>query len=264
MAPRSLDDIRRGSTGGAEMTRSLAVAASLLAFGALLASDPWADVPAEDVARTNPVPADEESTARGHEAFTDLCAPCHADDGSGNPEMETALDVEVGDLSPSGTLVERTDGEIHWRIRKGSAEMPEFEADLPGTQLWDVVNYVRLLGAASEDGWTAPSEEGARPNPIDADEESLARGKKRYQRNCAPCHGKKGKGDGGMAQMIDVPPEDLTRPALLAGMSDGELHWKIRTGREPMPAFQEDIPVDEIWDIVNYIRTLPKRKKGGK
>ena len=38
--------------------------------------------------------------------------------------------------------------------------------------------------------------------------------------------------------------------------SDGDLAWKIATGRDEMPSWIEDFSESEIWDLVNYIKTF--------
>jgi mono/diheme cytochrome c family protein len=38
-----------------------------------------------------------------------------------------------------------------------------------------------------------------------------AAGKPAYERNCAVCHGREGKGDGGAASVLTVKPTDLTQ-----------------------------------------------------
>lgn len=116
---------------------------------AALAIEPW-DAPSEDARRLNPVEPTAESLAGGREFFRDLCTPCHGEDGRGDPDVEETLGVEIGDLTSRERLDPRTDGELHWLIRKGSDNMPEFEADLTDTQTWDLVNYVRSLAGSGE------------------------------------------------------------------------------------------------------------------
>ena len=113
------------------------------------ATEPWT-APPEEIARPNPVDPTPESLDRGREIFVDLCAPCHGDDGAGDAEVEEVLDVEVGDLTSRQRLARRSDGELHWRIRVGSDTMPQFGEDLEDGQIWDVINYVRTLGASEE------------------------------------------------------------------------------------------------------------------
>jgi mono/diheme cytochrome c family protein len=42
-------------------------------------------------------------------------------------------------------------------------------------------------------------------------------------------------------------------------LSDGELYYKIKEGRDDMPSFKKKITDDEeIWHIVNFMRTMAK------
>ena len=74
--------------------------------------------------------------------------------------------------------------------------------------------------------------------------------------NCATCHGQEGEGDGPAAANLEPQPANLTEPHV-AVHTDGDLHWWITNGIQPaMPAFGEDLTQDEIWNVINYVRTL--------
>ncbi len=93
-------------------------------------------------------------------------------------------------------------------------------------------------------------------NPIPADEASLARGKALYQAYCISCHGPQGRGDGPAAASLPVPPADLTVHA--PAHTDGELFRFIANGLRgtPMPAFKDTLSREDIWHLVNYIKSL--------
>lgn len=89
----------------------------------------------------------------------------------------------------------------------------------------------------------------------------LAQGKERYGIYCTPCHDSTGSGEGlvklravaGGAAAF-VPPtfhQDRIRH-----MPDGQLYAVIANGRGNMPAYAAQIPVDERWAIVQYVRAL--------
>ena len=53
----------------------------------------------------------------------------------------------------------------------------------------------------------------------------LADGKEDFEEHCAACHGAQAKGDGPMAEILVVPPSDLTR---IAGNNDGVFpFWRV-------------------------------------
>jgi mono/diheme cytochrome c family protein len=110
--------------------------------------------------------------------------------------------------------------------------------------------------------WTAPAEERARPNPVPASTETLAKGRALYQRHCASCHGAGGRGDGPAAGFGADIPDDLTDPARQDRLTDGEIYWKISTGLRAgpeivMPGFARQIASEQDrWKVVAFLRTL--------
>jgi mono/diheme cytochrome c family protein len=119
-----------------------------------------------------------------------------------------------------------------------------------------------LLGSAlvtmSEQKWLAPSVEAQKKNPIAPTPESIAAGQKIYSKTCAMCHGKTGDADGPAVIELNIHPAKLSDPQL-ATESDGSLFWKITTGKKPMPAYGKRLSETDRWNLVNYVRTLPKR-----
>jgi mono/diheme cytochrome c family protein len=97
-------------------------------------------------------------------------------------------------------------------------------------------------------------------NPVPATPESVAAGKQVYQRYCAACHGV--NATGGTGNDILAPPPDLTDSEWKHGSSDGEIFYVIKNGVPPdlnMEPWGERIKDTEIWNIVNYLRTLAKK-----
>jgi len=93
-------------------------------------------------------------------------------------------------------------------------------------------------------------------NPIPLTEESIAAGREVYLANCTTCHGPEGRGDGPAAAGLNPQPANLTEPHV-AVHTDGDLHWWITNGIQPaMPPFGEDLTQDEIWNVINYVRSL--------
>ncbi len=94
-------------------------------------------------------------------------------------------------------------------------------------------------------------------NPVAPTSESVAAGKRVYQRLCTKCHGPEGKGDGEAA--TGAPPSDLTAPALQYGSSDGEMFSVLRHGTSrDMESYAERISETDTWNVINYIKTLRK------
>jgi mono/diheme cytochrome c family protein len=105
--------------------------------------------------------------------------------------------------------------------------------------------------------WLSPAPSAAIKNPIASTPASIAAGQKTYSKTCMMCHGKTGDADGPAVIELNIHPAKLSDPEL-ATQSDGALFWKITTGRKPMPAYGKRLSETDRWNLVNYIRTLPK------
>jgi mono/diheme cytochrome c family protein len=106
--------------------------------------------------------------------------------------------------------------------------------------------------------WSAPAVEAQKKNPVAPSESSRAAGRKIYSKTCVMCHGKTGDADGPAVIELNIHPAKLSDPKI-ASESDGSLFWKVTTGKKPMPAYGKRISEADRWNLVNYIRTLPKR-----
>jgi mono/diheme cytochrome c family protein len=98
------------------------------------------------------------------------------------------------------------------------------------------------------------------PNPVTPGPESLARAKKWWTIDCAMCHGKDGDGKGETAQDMKLAIADFTDPATLKDRTDGEIFYIIKNGHESMPPEGPRVKTEENWDLVNYVRSLSKKK----
>jgi cytochrome c oxidase cbb3-type subunit III len=95
-------------------------------------------------------------------------------------------------------------------------------------------------------------------NPYPSTAESIASGKRTYQRLCLQCHGPDGKGDGGGAGG-GGQPADLTDDRWDFGASDGEIFFVIRDGTSAdMQGCADQVRDADIWHLVNYLRTLSR------
>ena len=110
---------------------------------------------------------------------------------------------------------------------------------------------IPIQGAAFIPGLGAPD------NPIEADPDSLERGRILYEIHCAQCHGSAGEGNGPVAPFLtEKKPANLTLEATQT-KSDGTLFLTITNGIPgAMPALRENLNIRERWDITNYLRTL--------
>ncbi len=96
-------------------------------------------------------------------------------------------------------------------------------------------------------------------NPVKSSPTSLASGKKKFSQDCAMCHGKEGAGDGDLAEDMHLKLADFRDAAALKDLSDGDIYNIINNGKGKMMGEEGRLKPDEIWDVINFVRTLAKK-----
>jgi hypothetical protein len=91
--------------------------------------------------------------------------------------------------------------------------------------------------------------------PFPVTDQVMARGQERFNIYCSPCHGRTGDGDGMVVRRgFRRPPaysEERLRTAPI-----GHLYDVITNGFGAMPDYQTQIPVNDRWAIVAYVKAL--------
>jgi mono/diheme cytochrome c family protein len=118
---------------------------------------------------------------------------------------------------------------------------------------------VALVAAAAGAQLPGGSAEGKKlKNPVASSADSIAAGKATFQKNCRFCHGADAKGNGPMAPE-GTHPSNLTDDKWDRGSTDGEIFLVIRDGAGPkfdMKGFKSKLTETDIWNVVNYVRSL--------
>lgn len=114
--------------------------------------------------------------------------------------------------------------------------------------------------AAPAAPYSIPVDAVRQANPVKLTPQSIAQGKKWYGYDCAMCHGKDGDGKGDVAADMKLKVSDFTDPATLKARTDGELFYIIKSGKGEMPPEGARVKTNELWDLVNYVRSLAKPK----
>jgi mono/diheme cytochrome c family protein len=83
----------------------------------------------------------------------------------------------------------------------------------------------------------------------------LSRGRERFNIYCAVCHGRTGYGDGQVVQRGYLKPPSY-HDQRLRDMPVGRFYEVITRGFGGMPDYAEQIPTDDRWAIIAYIRAL--------
>ena len=107
------------------------------------------------------------------------------------------------------------------------------------------------------------SRHGIPPRPQDT-KASIERGGSHYGLDCGVCHADDGRAQRAPGQWMYPRASDLTSKQVQS-YSDQELYWIIQNGIRltGMPAFGEVETPDHVWDLVNYVRTLPGDSQNG-
>jgi hypothetical protein len=98
-------------------------------------------------------------------------------------------------------------------------------------------------------------------SPVPVTAELLKRGQQQFTIYCAPCHGQTGLGDGvvkkfGMATIRSVHEPIVVR------QGDGEIFNTISHGKLTMQGYAAQIPVEDRWAVVAYVRALQLSRLG--
>jgi mono/diheme cytochrome c family protein len=104
-------------------------------------------LPADVLAKKNPVAVSSEVLAEGRAHWADHCASCHANDGSGETPMGQHLYPPAPDMRLAETQ-QKSDGELFYIIENGirMTGMPAWGA--PGQDeapSWKLVHFIRHL-----------------------------------------------------------------------------------------------------------------------
>jgi mono/diheme cytochrome c family protein len=107
--------------------------------------------------------------------------------------------------------------------------------------------------------WVAPASASAVKNPVKPTTAGMTDAEHLFQQNCVICHGKTGASNGPAAGSLPQKPANFTDAQMMKKATDGELYWKMTTGRAPMPSWQDRLSETQRWELVNYLRELTKK-----
>jgi len=91
--------------------------------------------------------------------------------------------------------------------------------------------------------------------PLPITTKLVNRGRKRFDIYCTPCHSRLGDGNGMVIQFGMLHPPSY-HTAALRDSADGFLYNVVTNGFAVMPGYRDQVPVNDRWAIVAYIRAL--------
>jgi mono/diheme cytochrome c family protein len=95
--------------------------------------------------------------------------------------------------------------------------------------------------------------------PVPVTEQLLKRGQERYGIYCAVCHSAAGDGKGITGKYGMVAMANFHDPRIVK-MPDGELFTVITYGRNLMGPYAGQIPIEDRWAIIAYVRALQRSR----
>ena len=223
---------------------------------------------------------DVAKAERGGDVYARYCISCHGGDGDGRGYSAHWLDPAPRDFTgavfkwrstPSGALP--TDEDMLRTLRGGlfHTNMPPW-AVLGERDLRDVVEYLKTFSPR----WRNEAVPAAVVIPVETANSPASRGAgaELYKSmGCANCHGETGKGDGPAAAELKDDWGHKTTPFNLRGSEflkcggeAADIFRVLMTGLNgtPMPSFAEQLKPEEAWDLVHYLRSLPRPDAPGK
>jgi len=119
-------------------------------------------VPGLDPSLTkNPIPADKVSIERGRLLYSVTCVQCHGPNYDGNGLVGIALVNHPADLT-SAVVQSKQDVDLFNTISNGiivngQIHMPALNENLNMRDRWDLINFIRSLKAAPDQGTPTPT-----------------------------------------------------------------------------------------------------------
>ena len=134
-----------GSSLTRRVTPARAIATTAVVVGILLALNPLTLRVGFETLLVNPTPATTESINAGQVHYLENCSRCHGQSGFGDGAQAAALGITPADLTVHTPL--HTDADLYTFVDGGIIEagMPAFNGTLQPHEIWDLVNFLRVL-----------------------------------------------------------------------------------------------------------------------
>lgn len=197
---------------------------------------------------------DAESAEHQHEAGESG----HQDAESGEDQQEAAeagyQDAESGEHqhaeAPGGHELKETGHEGH----QPEAGPGESGAEEPASG-----------GHGAHEHAQVPEPYSGLENPFCGDQGAISAGAELYATYCATCHGATGQVAEAAARALDPRPAMFADADMMAEASDQYLFWMLSEGSEEgaMPAWKDLLSDTERWQLVNFLRSLPREDGSG-
>jgi len=141
-------------------------------------------------------------------------------------------------LPPPGTIAQEKPVTVGGQVVYSFEDSPLNTGRLPGT-----TNFVEL-------------------SPVPVSSALLARGQQRFTIYCAPCHGQTGEGNGITKKIGAMAVVANLHDKVIVEQPDGAIFNTVSHGKNNMQGYAPQIPVEDRWAIIAYLRALQLSRLG--
>ena len=218
--------------------------------------------------------------ATGKQVYDIACAGCHGLRGDGKGPGGHAFAQHATDFTKGTYKLRSTTGDIPApgdlertiRVGMSGTEMVPFRHMLTERSIAAVAGYIRGFSPDLSDpeAKADPDEivEIPEKRPFPRTAQTVAEGKTLWQDNdCADCHGENGQGTSDETDDWDFPVVMVSfqEGYYKSGRTDQDLYRTIATGMKgtTMDGYLGDVSEQDIWKIVDYIRSLARSEREG-
>jgi hypothetical protein len=100
--------------------------------------------------------------------------------------------------------------------------------------------------------WVVPEEYKMKASPFKFTTDSIKKGETVFIKNCQSCHGNPGKKN--WAKITPEPGDPVSDK--FQAQTDGEMFYRITTGKTPMPEFRNILSENDRWNVISFIRSF--------
>jgi mono/diheme cytochrome c family protein len=100
--------------------------------------------------------------------------------------------------------------------------------------------------------WVVPEDQKTKVSPYRFNADSIKKGETIFTKNCQSCHGNPGKKN--WAKITPEPGDPASEKFQL--QTDGEMFYRITSGKAPMPEFRNILSENERWNVISFIRSF--------
>jgi hypothetical protein len=166
-------------------------------------------------------------------------------------------------LVMSGTTYVTLNKVLYWQPFNWMMDQPKLKAQKPSALFGDGIGMRQPVKGTVARGFlpypfkNQPDSAGKYLlNPLLPTREVIDRGRGKFLTFCSPCHGNFGRGDSRLRGQFPNPP--TLHSDKVRDWPDGNIYHVITEGQNVMPSYDRQIPREDRWAIIHYLRVLER------